>query len=497
MTARIPVLLGIDSGQTAGKAALFTLDGRQVAVASVPTRVSHPHPRWAERELDDVWEQLTRAIRQVLADAPGVDVLAIGCCGHNDGAYLLDDRLRPVRPGILATDTRAHRYAEAIGNGDAAKASMELTGQVPFAASPAALLAWLRDHEPESAAATRWSLFCKDWIRLRLTGAVATDTTEASASFLHLVHRTWSMEALDLFGLRSFERALPPILDSTAVAGHVTADAAASTGLLEGTPVVAGAHDVDAAALGVGAIDAGAASVVLGTFSINQVVGDRPELDPRWQARAFLTPRRWLHMSTSPAGATNLDWVTARLGRYTTGGSADVAAAIEAAADAPLRADSPIFLPFLYGSPHGAALGASFAGLRGWHTDQDLVRATLEGVAFNHRTHFDALRERFDLRRPVRVCGGGTRSTAWTQLLADVLGLPLEVTDVSDASAQGAALLAGVGVGAFADLDDAVRAAVRVVRVHEADPAAAELHEQRYRTYRAIVEAMRAALTTA
>lgn len=484
------LLLGIDSGQTACKAALFDPDGHEVAVASAGNRISHPHPRWAERDPDRLLDQVAAAVGEVLERAGHPAVAAVGVCGHGDGVYLVDAALRPVRAAVLATDSRAHRYAAAAAAGERGAQALRLTGQVPFAGSPAALLGWLRDHEPGALAAARWALFCKDWIRAGLTGEVGTDPTEASASFADL-HGGWSDAAFELYGLTDLAGLMPPIRPSAAVAGAVTGPAARRTGLAAGTPVVCGAHDVDAAALGVGAVDPGAASVVLGTFSINQVVADRPAVDPRWQARTFLREGHWLHMSTSPAGAANLEWAMRLLG------VADPAvavleglAALDAAAAG--RGDLPLFLPFLFGSPHGDDVGAGWVDVRGWHDRGALFGAVLEGVVLNHRTHLDVLRERFRLDRPVRVCGGGARSPGWTQLLADVVGLPVEVTDSHEAGARGAAMLAGIGAGVHPDLPAAVARAVRVVRRQDPRPERTAWHDSRYRRYRGLVAALRA-----
>ncbi|MFP5336011.1 MAG: FGGY-family carbohydrate kinase [Actinomycetes bacterium] len=486
-----PLLLGVDSGQTTGKAALFDTAGRTVAVAHAATLTRHPRPRWAERDLDELWSQVAAAVRDVLAQAgPDAEVAAVGVCGHNDGAYLVDGDLRPVRPGILATDTRAHREAADVADGPDAGRVLSLTGQVPFAASPGALLTWLARHEPESLERTRWALFCKDWIRLRLTGEVATDRSEASAAFTDVHAQSWSDEALGLYGLERLREALPPILDGTDVAGHVTAEAAELTRLRAGTPVVAGAHDVDAAALGIGAAQVGAASAVLGTFSINQVLADEPVTDARWQARSFVQKGRWLHMSTSPAGAVNLDWALRRFGPADAAGAPDPAAGVAEAVAEPPREDDPYFLPFLFGSPHGPDLAGSFVGLRGWHDRGAVLRAVLEGVVLNHRTHMEPLAERLRPAGALRVCGGGARSPEWTQLLADALGTTAEVTDTEEAGARGAALLAGVGTGVYASLDDAVAASVRVVRRQEPRPEETARLEARYRRYLALVEAL-------
>jgi L-xylulokinase len=492
LTARRRLLLGVDAGQTVTKAALYALDGTEVAVAGYATRVDSPQPRWAERSMDVAWKDVCAAISAVIErGGRGHDIVGVGVSGHNDGLYAVDRRGRPVRPAILALDSRARRQSARLGHGVSGARALALTGQKPSPASPASLLLWLREHEPLAYERTRWALFCKDWIRLCLTGQVATDVSDASAAFTDIDTQQWSAAALDLFDLADVTAKLPPILGSADVAGTVGARAAKLTGLAEGTPVVTGAHDVDAAAIGIGAATVGATSLVLGTYSINQVLSDRPVIDSRWQARAFVRPGRWLHMSTSPAGAVCLTWAVRLLGPWTASGGPDVEAAVaEAFTDFETR-DAPLFLPFLYGSPHGPDVAGAWVGLQGRHARGDLLAAVVEGVAFNHRTHVDALREVFDFQRPVRLCGGGARSPEWTQLLADVLDIPVEVTDSDEAGARGAAMLTAVGTGQFADLDQVTDRWVRVVRSQGPRRLQARARDVRYQRYLTAVEVMR------
>lgn len=459
--------LGLDAGQTFTKAVLFTEDGRQVARGAASVATSSPRASWQERDLEDVWRAAAAAIRECLVSAGvvGAQVAGVGVCGHNDGAYLVDDDGAPTRAAILATDSRAVAEAAELGEGARGAAALAETGQIPAPYSPSALLLWLERHEPETLAKTRWYLFCKDWLRFRLTGEIATDPSEASASFTGLHEQEWSDEALRIYGLGAYRELLPPLRASSAVAGHVTRAAAEETGLAVGTPVVTGAHDVDAAALGIGAIKVGSLSLVMGTFSINQVVWDAPVGDPRWQARSFLERGRWLHMSTSPSSASNFEWAMRNWG-----GGADYAEVIEAARllDPAAYREAPHFLPYLYGAPlgHGAD-GAQLSGLRGSHDRHDVFRAVLEGVAHQHRWHVDALRSAFTFSGAARLCGGGAKSEPWTQLMSDVLDVPLDVTDSTEAGARGAALLAAIGVGAYSGLTEAADAAVTVVRRHE------------------------------
>jgi L-xylulokinase len=481
-------LLGVDAGQTVTKAVLFDASGRAVALGRVDTQVAGPRPGQQERDMAATWREAATAIAACLraAGVSGRDVAAVGLCGHNDGLYAVDESGAPVRPAILATDSRARPYVIRFRRDGVAAKALPLTGQSPFAGSPAAVCAWLRDHEPESLDKARWLLFAKDWLRLCLTGEVATDLTEASASFTDVNTQDYSADALALYGLPDLAEKLPPILAPTQLAGRVTAAAAAETGLAAGTPVVAGAHDADASALGVGAVRTGAVSIVMGTFAVNQVVSADVRLDHRWHARTFLERGRWMHMSTSPSSAASLDWAVRLLGPYDAEGRPDFATAVATGYSVDV-ADAPVFLPFLHGSEQGP-LGASFADLHGHHTRANLLRGVLDGVVFSHRAHLDGLRTRFALESPVRLCGGGARSPEWSQSLADVADLDIEVTDTDEAGARGAAVLAGLGIGWYATPDDAVAATVQVIRQHHARPSA--VLDDRFQRYLGLVHAL-------
>ncbi len=252
--------------------------------------------------------------------------------------------------------------------------------------------------------------------------------------------------------------------------------------------MVVGAHDVATGALSLGAV-AGGTSVLLGTYSINQVLASRPVTGQSWQTRPFLVEGWWLHMSTSPAGAGCLDWVVGRIGPGDLGGRPDVVAGIAEGLREPVSADGPLFLPFVHGGPLGAPAGGSWLGLRSDHTRASMLSAALEGVAFGHRAHVEALATRLPVSGPVRVGGGGTRSSGWTQLLSDVLGTPVEITTTREASAHGAALLAARAVGIEDDLASAA-ASVRILRRHEPDLATHDLLTTRYHRYRDAVAAL-------
>ena len=459
-------LLGVDVGGTVTKAALYDLDGRQVAVAAARGEAASPRPRWLERDMDDAWATCAGAIRACL-ERSGVApeaVAGVGIAGHNDGLYLVGGDGRPVRRAILAPDSRAHAIVAGWERDGRLDRVLPLAGLVPGPGSPAPLVAWLAAHEPDALARARWILCCKDWLRLRLTGEVATDETDAATLFTAVRTRAYEPRLLELFELPDVTAQLPPIRRSAEVVGAVTAAAAAETGLRAGTPVVAGAHDVDCGAIGVGAVADEQLTIMAGTWAINELPAAEVRLDPRWEARPFVLPHRWMHMGTSPASASALEWFLRELGPRGERRFAQVDAEVAAVADDPSEI---VFHPFLYGSPHGAEASASFLGVRGWHRRGHLLRALLEGVVCNHRDHVDALRTRFSPRGAARLSGGGARNATWSQMFADGLGLPVEVSDADEAGARGAAVLAGLGIGCWPDLAAACAATVRVERAHE------------------------------
>ena len=466
------VLLGIDLGQTQIKALVVDLGGRPRAVSARPTGLDHPHPGWAERDLGQMWDATASTIREALGVAgDDVHVVGIGVSGHSDGLYLVDDDGQQVRPAIVAIDSRARAEALGFASGPRSDRLLHLSGQLPMAASPGALIRWLRTYEPDSWGRATWILSSTDWLRLMLTGVVVTDPSMAAAGFTPLSGTaSHAAEVLDLYDARDLASRVPHVVASHSVIGQVTRAASGVTGLATGTPVVAGGHDACTGALGLGATEPGAASIILGTYSINQVLETEPHCDERWQVRPSVSSAPWLHMSTSPAGAGCLDWVLRRIGPRDSAGRPDAAAAVREAELVTPSLQDPYFLPFVHGAPFGMDLGAGWLGLRSEHERPALLRAVLEGVAFSHRLHVDALRTGLSLPTSIRVGGGGARSSTWTQLLADTLDLTVEVTATTEVSALGGALLAGVGTGVFATPE----AAAEVVQVARRQHPAAD-----------------------
>jgi L-xylulokinase len=455
------LVVGLDCGLTFTKAVVFDETGKALGHGGRPSPHATPYPHWVERDPDELWRAAAEAVREAVGATgrPAEEIAAVGVTGHGDGLYCARADGTAARPGVSSLDSRAAAIADRWQADGTAREALALTGQEPNATSPVTLLCWLAENEPETLARTRWLLFCKDWIKLALTGAASTDPTEASTSFTNVGTQVYDPAVLELFGLGRYGDLLPPVLPSWEVGGRVTASAAAATGLAEGTPVVTGLHDVDASAIGSGSVRPGQLSVIAGSYSINEVISDEPRTDPRWFTRNFLTPGSYQHMAISPASATNLEWFVQELCRDLLTGSteeiyAELSTAYASVADEP---SDVLFLPYLYGSPTGVTTDAAFVGVGGWHRREHLLRAVLEGVVFNHRRHVDALAEQFTVDE-VRLTGGASRAPHWAQLFADTLNRPVRVVHIEETGALGAALCALVGLGHYPDVPSAVAA---------------------------------------
>ncbi len=486
-------ILAIDNGLTVTKAVVFDLDGRQMAVCRRNVPQHKPAPRRVERDMAQLWQQTAGAIREVL-ETSATDptrIIAVAATAHGDGLYLLDRAGDPLGPGILSLDSRAIDIVDGWQHDGTDATALALTGQVPHVSAPSALLTWIHREEPERYARIGHILACKDWLCYCLSGHIGTDRTEASTSFTDVHKQAYAAGAMSLYGLKGLEACLPDIAHSAAIVGTVTAEAAKATGLAEGTPVAAGLHDVTASALGIGAHRTGVVGVIAGTYSINECVSNAPQVDPRWFCRNAVDPGCWNNMAISPASTTNYDWFLDSLcAQERQRSDVSIHDLLGPEIDAALsRPSSILYHPYLFGSPMGAAPSAGFLGLRGWHKRGDMLAALLEGIAFNHRQHVDDLRACFG-GSEARLTGGASRNPTVAQLFADILDMPVTVTDTDEAAAWGAALCAGAAAGAFARFDADPRDIDGGATTYRPSADRAAHYAHRFEIYREIAETL-------
>jgi xylulokinase len=468
-------LVGLDVGTTGVKAVAISADGEVLARAEEDLPLSSPRTGWAEQDPEDWW----RASEAALATVRAERAVAIGLSGQMHGLVALDAADRVIRPAILWNDQRTAAECAEMEERIGLERLVRLTGNRALTGFTAPKLLWLRRHEPEAYRQIRHVLLPKDYVRLRLAGTRAIDVADASGTLLFdVARRRWSeamLEALEIPG-----EWLPEAFESPEVAGHTSG----------GVPVAAGAGDQAAGALGVGVDRPGPLSVVLGTSGV--VFASLPafQADPQARVHVFChaVPGRWHAMGVMLSAAGSLRWL-----RDTFAPAAPYEELNALARDAPAGAGGVVFLPYLSGerTPHADPNArAAFTGLALEHGRGTLVRAVLEGVAFGLRDSLELLRE-LGVRPAVgRASGGGARSRLWLEIVASVLGLPLELTAVEEGAAYGAALLGGVAAGLFADVHEAVAACVHVRDRVEPKDAWRSAYEAGYARFRSLYPAL-------
>ena len=454
-------LIGLDVGTSGVKGIAISPTGELLASATAEYALSTPHPGWAEQNPEDWW----RAAQAVLAELPDGE---IGFSGQMHGLVVLDEAGNVLRPAMLWNDQRTEAECEEIEARVGLERLISLTGNRALTGFTAPKLLWLRRHEPETYARIRHILLPKDYVRYRLSGEQAIDVADASGTLLFdVAGRRWSREVCDALEIPM--EWLPEAFESTAIAG---------------------AGDQAAAALGVGIVKPGLISVVLGTSGV--VFAVLPAYAPDEQARVHVfchaAPGTWHAMGVMLSAAGSFSWLRGVL-------NADYETLDAEAARWEPGVEGLQYAPYLAGerTPHAdASARGAFTGLSLRHDRGALARATLEGVAYGLRDSLELLSDLGVRAEAGRISGGGSRSELWTRIVASVLGLPVERTESEEGSAYGAALLAGVRSGVFADVEDAVTRCVRVRDRIEPDSAWAEHYDAAYERYRRLYPTLRA-----
>lgn len=449
-------VIGIDVGLTSAKAAAFDERGNEIRTVSAPNpRVAVSRER-QEVDMDALWDVVADVMRDLTAELTreGWTVASIGATGHGNGLYLVDEDLRPVRTAIASTDSRAEGVVAGL-DPDTVERVRRVTGSMPWAAQPGVLLRWLTDNEPETLAAARWSLTCKDWLTVCLTGAPSADLSDSSGcGLVNLETRDYEPAVLDMLGLPAeTARLFPPLRRSDEVVGAVTEAAARATGLPVGTPVVAGCMDCVASPLGAGSARAGDVTVIVGTWAINSVVVPSDIEPPRVTINALLPePGTMLAMEVAPTSAASIEWASQLLGARATG-PVTPRDLLEAAQDVAPLADGLIFLPFIHGAPEHLGASGTFLGIKDSHRYPHIARAVAEGITQYHRVQIDKVRASGATVAdgPWTLAGGGAKNPAWAQMFADVVGHPMRRQLGTELGARGVALLAATGIGVDVD----------------------------------------------
>lgn len=486
-------LLGIDTSTTATKALLIDEQGSVVAVAATEYPFDTPKPGWTEQDPKLFWDGTVQSIRTVLTKArvSGKNIAAVGLTGQMHGMTLLDTHGEVIRPCILWNDQRTARQCEYITGLVGAKRILQLTGNPILTGFTAPKIVWTREHEPENYVRIAHVLLPKDYVRYKLTGEFFSDVADASGTSLFDVgKRQWSDEMLA--ALKIPRAWLPEVTESPVASAKISADAARATGLIAGTPVVAGGGDQAAQAVGTGIIREGLVAVTIGTSGVVFAQSDSYRVEPEGALHAFChaVPGKWHLMGVMLSAGGSFRWY-----RDTLASNESYDALTAAAAKIAAGSEGLLFLPYLTGerTPHpDPHARGSFVGLSVRHTRPHLTRAVIEGVTYGLRDSLELMRALGVPTKQVRASGGGARSAVWRQILADIFDAEIVTVNATEGAAYGAALLAGAGAGVFANVEEAADRAINITGTHQANRREAKVYGNYYTRYRALYPALKA-----
>lgn len=489
--------LGIDASTTSSKALLIDEQGNVVAVASNPHTLQTPRALWSEQNPREWWVAVSASIRSVLEQAGirGEGVSAVGLTGQMHGLVLLDEAGNVLRPAILWNDQRTQGQCDAIHRIIGREKFIQITGNVALTGFTAPKILWVKENEPEVFAKAKHVLLPKDYVRYQLTGEYAMDKADGAGTVLFdLKSRDWSDEVLSVLEIP--REWMPRTFEGTEFTGYVTEEAASLTGLKAGTPVAAGGGDQAAGAVGVGAVEPGIIGLTVGTSGVVFATTPSALIEPEGRLHAFChaVPGMWHFMGVMLSAAGSLQWY-----RDTLAPNASFDDLLKEAEEIPAGSEGSQFLPYLSGerTPHPDPLArGAFIGLTLRHNRAHMTRAVLEGVAFGLKDSFTLIQNAgLGEITQVRGSGGGTKGALWRQIMASVLEAELVTVNTTEGGAYGAALLAGVGAGAWSDVVSACKACIKITGSTQPDASQTEAYEKAYTIYRELYPALRASFT--
>lgn len=481
--------IGIDLGTSASKFLLVDEVGRVLNTVTKEYPLSFPRPGWSEQDPAHWWQACLAGVPELLAGFDAKQVAGIGVGGQMHGLVALDAAGNVLRPAILWNDGRTAAQVDYLNETVGNDKLSAWTGNIAFAGFTAPKLLWMRQNEPDLFARIAKILLPKDYLVYRLTGVHATDYSDASGTLLlDVAHKRWSSEMLDLCGVT--EAQMPTLFDSWQPVGTLTAAAAAALGLPTDVVVCAGAGDNAAAAIGTGTVGEGRCNISLGTSGTVFISSEQFRVDPHNALHAFAHADGGFHLMGCmlSAASCNKWWMEDILH------DGDYAAAQEAIVPEKLGRSHVFYLPYLMGerSPiNDTNARAVFLGMTMDTTRADMTQAMLEGVAFALRDSVEIARSLgLDISRST-LCGGGSRSTLWRTILANVLGIPLDLPATEQGPGYGAALLALVACGRYRNVAEVSRAMLHIQATVQPDPELTALYDARYAEFKQIYPACR------
>lgn len=485
-------LIGIDLGTSGTKTVLFDEDGNTVKSHTVEYPMFQPDNGLAEQNPEDWYNAAVVGIREVSSGIDASHIAGIGISGQMHSLVMLDKNNDVIRPAILWCDGRSSKECEEITRRVGYDRLISITANPALTGFTASKILWVRNNEPENYARCRHILLPKDYVRLRLTGEYATDASDASGmQLLDIKNRCWSDEVLEK--LEIDKSLLPKVYESPEITGYITEETVKLTGLSAGTPVVGGAGDNAAAAVGTGVVEEGKSFTTIGTSGVVFAHTKEMHVDPKGRVHTFCcaVPGEWHVMGVTLAAGLSLKWFRDNFctAEITAAASMDVDAYYimdKEAEKSPIGCNRLLFLPYLMAerTPHlDPDCRGAFIGLSAMHKRRDMLRAVMEGVVYSLRDCCEILHEIGVFSEDMAMCGGGSSSPLWRGMLADVFGTTVKTVTSKEGPALGAAILAGVGVGIYKNVQEACSKVIKTKKEHKPNKDNSIEYEKYYSIY--------------
>lgn len=468
--------IGVDLGTSAVKLLLMTADGKIESVVSKEYPLYYPHPGWSEQKPEDWWNAVMEGLKELTANCDKSQIAGISFGGQMHGMVALDENDDVIRPAILWNDGRTQKQTDYLNNVIGKEKLSELTANIAFAGFTAPKILWMKEEEPENFAKTKMIMLPKDYIAFKLSGVYCTDVSDASGMLIFDVkNKCWSKEMLEICGIT--EAQVPKIFESYEAVGDILPEVAEELGFPKNVKIVAGAGDNAAAAVGTGTVGDGMCNISLGTSGTIFVSSKNFGVDENNALHSFAHADGYYHLMGCmlSAASCNKWWMDEIIGTKDYAG--------EQAKIEKLGENHVFFLPYLMGerSPHNNPNArGTFIGMTMDTTRADMTQAVLEGVAFAIRDSFEVAKSLGIKIERTKICGGGAKSPLWKKIMANVLGIKVDVIESEEGPGYGGAMLAAVACGEYASVEEAAAKLVKVIDTVEPDPELVAKYNDKY-----------------
>lgn len=487
-------VMGLDIGTSGVKALILSKTGKVISTANESYPLATPNSGWAEQNPTDWWQAVIEVIDKVIkkGNIDADKIAGLSLSGQMHSSVFLDDKMEVIRPAILWSDTRTAKQCkeiiEKVGGLDNLINEVSNPALEGFTAPK---ILWLKENEPKNYKKINYVLMPKDYIRYKLTGEINTEVSDAAGTLLFDVkEQEWSKEIIEKLDLDY--NILPTVLNSIDIAGQINKSTAEMTSLSLGTPVAAGGADNACGAVGSGIIKKGRVMVSIGSSGVVLAQSNQPKADQKGRIHLFnhAKPDSWYMMGVMLSAGMSFNWLKEKLFQD----KLDYNNLNQKAANVEVGSEGLIFLPYLYGerTPHADANARGvFFGISGRHQQKHFVRAVMEGVTFGLKDSLRLIEKQNVDIKEIRAIGGGAKSEVWQQIMADILGYPINLLNVEEGPAYGAALIAGVGVGVFNSFETVADNIIKVKKTVQPNKENVKKYKKYYELYRELYPSLK------